>query len=69
LRNRTEPHRENMKDDYDQIAQRVLEVKKQAALEKWFIARIPTFYMLIDEEFRTCHSVSHYLQYAAKSNP
>ena len=41
---RTEPHRENLKDDYDKVAQRALEDKKNEALEKWFSQKIPTFY-------------------------
>ena len=36
LKSRTEPHRENLKDDYNRIASRALEFKKQTALEKWF---------------------------------
>ena len=33
---KTEPHRENLKDDYDKVAQKALEEKKNNALEKWF---------------------------------
>ena len=36
LISRTEPHRENVKDDYSKIALRALEDKKNDALEKWF---------------------------------
>ena len=36
LQARTEPHRENMRDDYDRIAQRALEEKKDKVIEKWF---------------------------------
>ncbi|MFT3826423.1 MAG: peptidylprolyl isomerase [Chitinophagaceae bacterium] len=67
LKSRTEPHRENMKDDYDRVAQRALDIKKQAALDKWFATKIPTFYMMIDDEFRTCNSLHNWIQYAAKS--
>ena len=42
---KTEPHRENLKDDYDKVAQRALEEKKNNALEKWFTKKIPSFYV------------------------
>lgn len=51
---KTEPHRENLKDDYNRVAQRALEEKKNAALEKWFTQKIGTFYINIDDEYKTC---------------
>ncbi len=47
---KTEPHRENLKDDYDKVAQRALEEKKNDALEKWFTKKIPSFYVNISDE-------------------
>lgn len=67
LKSRTDPHRENLKDDYDRVAQRAIEEKKQAALEKWFSSRISTFYLMIDEDFAGCETMSNWLQYAVKS--
>jgi peptidyl-prolyl cis-trans isomerase SurA len=64
LKSRTEPHRENLKDDYDRIANRALEVKKQQALEAWFAAKIPTFYIMIDDEFKGCGTLGRWMQYA-----
>jgi len=54
LKTRTEPHRENLKDDYNRIAQKALEEKKQKALEKWFQEHIPNFYVQIDKEYISC---------------
>ena len=54
LRNRTEPHRENMKDDYNRIATRALEEKKQNVLEKWFNDHIKNYYIYVDPEFSNC---------------
>jgi len=51
---KTEPHRENLKDDYDKVAQKALEEKKNNALEKWFGKKIPTFYVDIAEDFKAC---------------
>jgi len=54
LKNRTEPHRENLKEDYNRVAQRALEDKKSGILEKWFKEHIPTYYISIDKEFGNC---------------
>ncbi|MEO8862369.1 MAG: peptidylprolyl isomerase [Ginsengibacter sp.] len=51
---RTQPHRENLKDDYDKVAQRALEEKKNDALEKWFGKKIPSFYVNISDEYKDC---------------
>jgi len=51
---KTEPHRENLKDDYDKVAQRALEEKKNDALEKWFTKKIPSFYVNISDEYKAC---------------
>ncbi|MDB5221922.1 MAG: PpiC-type peptidyl-prolyl cis-trans isomerase [Chitinophagaceae bacterium] len=51
---RSEPHRENIKDDYNKIAQRALEDKKNDTLEKWFYKNIPTFYINVDNEYKGC---------------
>lgn len=49
LRARTEPHRMNVKDDYDKIAAIALEEKKYQALDKWLNTRIPTYYIMVDQ--------------------
>ncbi|HVU97349.1 MAG TPA: peptidylprolyl isomerase [Puia sp.] len=55
---KSEPHRENLRDDYDRVAARALDQKRTAALEKWFMAKIPTFYIMIDGEYRNCGNLS-----------
>ncbi len=54
LKNRTEPHRENLKEDYNRVANRAMEDKKSGILEKWFKEHIPTYYISIDKSFSTC---------------
>ncbi len=54
LKTRTEPHRENLKDDYNRIAQRALEEKKNDALEKWFATKVGNYHIVIDDEFKAC---------------
>jgi peptidyl-prolyl cis-trans isomerase SurA len=57
LQSRTEPHRENIRDDYDRIAQRALAEKKDKTIEKWFINKLPTYYVMVDPEYQRCESL------------
>lgn len=68
LKSRSEPHRENMKDDYNKISQKALEEKKQQALENWFNAKIPNYYILIDKEFKDCKELKNWWKVAANNN-
>ena len=68
LKTRSEPHRENLKDDYNRISLRALEVKKQQVLEKWFSSKIPGYYIMLDEEFKNCENLANWWKYAAKAN-
>ncbi|HVY74346.1 MAG TPA: peptidylprolyl isomerase [Puia sp.] len=58
LMSKSEPHRENMRDDYNWIAQRALDEKKNNALQKWFQARIATYYIMIDKDYQHCPNLS-----------
>jgi peptidyl-prolyl cis-trans isomerase SurA len=60
LQTRTEPHRENLKEDYSRIAQRALEEKKLTAMQQWFKTHIPNFYISIDKEFSACETVKEW---------
>ncbi len=61
LLSRSEPHRENIKDDYNKISQRALEEKKNMILEKWFIEKIPTYYIKVDEEYKQCEEMQKWV--------
>jgi peptidyl-prolyl cis-trans isomerase SurA len=67
LKTRTEPHRENLKDDYNRVAQRALELKKEEAMEKWFNKQIPNYYIMIDQEYTGCSILGSWLA-VAKTN-
>ena len=55
LKSRSEPHRMNLQDDYNKIATLALEEKKGLALNKWLQTKIPTYYIMIDNEAaQTC---------------
>lgn len=57
-KSRTEPHRLNMKDDFSKISQMALEEKKQKALEKWMKEKIPTYYIMIDDDASDCEQLT-----------
>jgi peptidyl-prolyl cis-trans isomerase SurA len=65
LLSKSEPHRENIKDDYNKIAQRALEEKKNLALEKWFNEKVGTFYIKIDDEYKNCDEMKKWTNNAA----
>ncbi|HUR11945.1 MAG TPA: peptidylprolyl isomerase [Flavitalea sp.] len=67
LKSRTEPHRENLKDDYNRIGQRAVEIKKQEVLEKWFAKKIPTYYLKIDPAYNTCTALASWYRFAVKT--
>ncbi len=61
LKNKTEPHRENLKDDYNRISQRALEEKKNTALENWFNKKVSTYYIMIDKEYQGCEELKKWV--------
>jgi len=68
LISKSEPHRENLKDDYNRISQKALDERKQHALEKWFTSKIPTYYILIDDEYKRCTNLGKWKTTATVSN-
>lgn len=57
-KSRSEPHRLNIQDDYSKISQMALEEKKQQALDKWMKVKIPTYYIMVDDEMGTCEQLT-----------
>lgn len=62
LKSQSEPHRENMKDDYSKIANKALEEKKENALEEWFYKKIKTYYIMIDNDYKDCPEMSKWVE-------
>lgn len=56
LRNRTTPHKANLKDDYSRIQEVALMEKKNNKQLNWIKEKLPTFYLWIDQEYRTCNN-------------
>lgn len=62
IKTQSEPHRENLKDDYSKIANRALEEKKESALETWFYKKIRTYYVMIDPEYQDCEVMDKWVE-------
>ena len=52
FKNRTEPHRMNLKDDYSRISLSALDQKKQNVLQKWFKDHLSTYNIVVDNDNR-----------------
>lgn len=62
IKSKSEPHRENLKNDYDMISQSALEEKKNNALDAWFNKKIPTFYVNISKDYQSCPELKPWLE-------
>ena len=60
-KSRSEPHRLNMKDDFSRISTMALEEKKQMTLEKWMKEKVPTYYIMIDDEIKSCTDLTKWI--------
>jgi peptidyl-prolyl cis-trans isomerase SurA len=61
LKTQTQPHRENLKDDYSKISEKALAQKKETAIEKWFNTKLGSYYIMIAPEYRTCDAMKPWL--------
>jgi peptidyl-prolyl cis-trans isomerase SurA len=62
LISRTEPHRENLKDDYSKIAERALAEKKEKFLEQWFRKHVKDFYLQVDQDYKSCEMLKVFFE-------
>lgn len=58
---RTEPHRESLKEDYNKVAVRALEEKKNRVLEKWFQDNLRSYYINVGPEYKDCQEVQKWI--------
>jgi peptidyl-prolyl cis-trans isomerase SurA len=50
-----------MKDDFSRISTMALEEKKQKTLEKWMKDKVPTYYIMIDDEIKSCTDLTKWI--------
>jgi len=55
LKSRTEPHRANMKDDYDYIQSAALKQKQNKAVTTWIEKKAATTYIHVSDEYKNCN--------------
>lgn len=54
LKNRIDPHKANMKDDYQKLSQMASSEKSRKALKDWIRKRSKITYIKIDEDYKNC---------------
>lgn len=66
LKSKSEPHRMNMRDDYNRIAASALDEKKFKTLDKWLTTHINSHYIMLDSEEASCPNLKKWVE-AAKT--
>jgi peptidyl-prolyl cis-trans isomerase SurA len=62
LKSRTEPHRMNLRDDYNKISTMALEEKKAQAMDKWLKDKLPNYYIMVSSDFTgECSTLEKYI--------
>jgi len=67
MKNRTDPHVLNLKDDYSKIQQAALSKKQSEYLNKWINERIGNYYIRIDSDYESCSEMKDWIKVAAKN--
>jgi peptidyl-prolyl cis-trans isomerase SurA len=61
LKSRTEPHKANLKDDYQRIKEATLIELQSIAIERWMEKKKKNTYIQIDENYRSCQLMQDWL--------
>lgn len=56
LKERVEPHRENLSQDYLKIVEKLLEKKRKDKLREWLATKVATFYLEVDKSRMHCNT-------------
>lgn len=64
FKERTTPHKENLKEDYNKVAQRALEEKKAKSMETWFKEHVPNYYVFVDDSLQACPELKDWTKVA-----
>ena len=68
FKERTTPHKENLKEDYNRVAVRALEEKKAKSMDTWFKEHITNYYIFIDAEYQACQELKDWTKVANRTN-
>ncbi len=61
LKDKTKPHRANMKDDYPKIQQWALQRKQKKVIDEWVNEKSAQTYIRISDDFKNCQFHYHWL--------
>lgn len=61
LLSRTEPHRANLKDDYQKIQEVALQEKQNDAMKNWIVKKVKKTYIKIENEYKDCKFENHWI--------
>ena len=61
LRSRSEPHKANLKDDYQRIKEATLNQLQADAIEKWMEKKKKNTYIQIDDSYQSCQLIQDWL--------
>jgi peptidyl-prolyl cis-trans isomerase SurA len=64
FKERSTPHKENLREDYNRVSVRALEEKKSKVLENWFKTHITNYYIFIDPEYQSCSELKDWVKVA-----
>lgn len=64
LKDRTKPHRANIKDDYDRLQNWALDKKKGEALKAWVGRKLAETYIRISPEYKECNYQQEWIKYS-----
>jgi peptidyl-prolyl cis-trans isomerase SurA len=62
VKSRTEPHRANLKDDYQRLQDEALAEKKNKTIKDWIKKKTAITYIRISEEYKNCPFYSKWIQ-------
>ena len=68
FKERTTPHKENLKEDYNRVSVRALEAKKAKSMDRWFKEHIINYYIFIDPEYQACPELIDWTKVANRTN-
>ena len=54
LKSRSEPHRANLKDDYQRVQNIALSLKQTKVIDAWIKNKLKTTFVKLDEEYKSC---------------
>lgn len=60
LQSRSKPHQANLDQDYSRIEDAARETKKNYYFNEWISDHIPTTYIQVDAEYRSCPGIARW---------